>query len=508
MSNIKVLIYCRVSTKEQTQNLSLETQERECRRYCKRKNLEVVKVFVERGESAKTTDRTQLQKMLEYCRNNRGKIEQVVVFKLDRLSRSNADHHTIRAILAREGARVRSVTERIDETSSGKLMENMISAVSQYDNDVRAERTIEGMKSALKKGQWTYQAPLGYLQSAHKPGPPSLIPDPERADYIRTAFKMYVSGHHTKKEIVDRLNAEGMRTHKGNRITPQTLNKILTNAIYSGWMVVEKWEIKQRGDFEPLITEETFLKAQQLHNGNKSSITNYLVHHPDFPLRRFLSCPKCSKPLTGSKSKGRKERYPYYHCPQCKGVRYKVANVEKRFMEHLSGLRPVPEVMRLFLEIVSDLYREHKKDKIEIAKKLSARISSLEKKKEKLLSALVFEEKIDKETYEEQRSKIQIEIDRAVRTRESLEDGELNLDGILSFAEWALLKPDKTWRQMGHKQKQVFQRAIYPKGLSFDGIKFRTAEKSFVFSMIKTTLARESKVASPGGLEPSGPYGS
>src|SRR3954449_12448220 len=84
---IGAVIYVRVSTKEQTENLSLPTQLRACEEYCRRQGYEVIERFHEEGESAKSTDRTQLQKLLTYCRLNKGRVHFVVVFNLTRFAR-------------------------------------------------------------------------------------------------------------------------------------------------------------------------------------------------------------------------------------------------------------------------------------------------------------------------------------------------------------------------------------------------------------------------------------
>src|ERR1700675_2859210 len=79
---IGAVIYIRVSTKEQTENLSLPTQLRACEEYCRREGHEVLERFTEEGESAKTADRPELQRLLKYCRAQKGKVHFVVVFNL------------------------------------------------------------------------------------------------------------------------------------------------------------------------------------------------------------------------------------------------------------------------------------------------------------------------------------------------------------------------------------------------------------------------------------------
>src|SRR4051794_6739427 len=96
-------LYCRVSTKEQAQNLSLPTQLKSCRDYCARQGFDVAAVFEDAGESAKTTDRPGFQRMLQYCRENKGRVQFVVVLNVTRFSRNAYDHAVVKALLHRLG---------------------------------------------------------------------------------------------------------------------------------------------------------------------------------------------------------------------------------------------------------------------------------------------------------------------------------------------------------------------------------------------------------------------
>jgi site-specific DNA recombinase len=113
------VIYSRVSTKEQTQNLSLETQESVCRAYCERQGLEIDRVFVEQGESAKTAERTELIKLLAYCRAKKDQVQHVVVYRIDRFSRQRYDHAVLVAQLAKNGVTLKSATEPISNDAAG-----------------------------------------------------------------------------------------------------------------------------------------------------------------------------------------------------------------------------------------------------------------------------------------------------------------------------------------------------------------------------------------------------
>ena len=197
---VAAVIYVRVSTKEQTENLSLPTQLRACEEYCRREGYEVLERFTEQGESAKTTDRTELQRLLNYCRTHKGKVHFVVVYNITRFAREKYDHFALRALLKSLGISLRSATEPIDDTSTGKLMEGVLAAFAQFDNDVRSDRTRAGMRAALEQGRWTFIPPLGYLNAPKWSGK-SLVPDPERASQVTRAFDDFATGRFTKEEV-------------------------------------------------------------------------------------------------------------------------------------------------------------------------------------------------------------------------------------------------------------------------------------------------------------------
>ncbi len=96
----KAVIYCRVSTKEQVEEgNSLVTQERLCKEYALKHGFDVAHIFIEQGESAKTADRTELQKLLKYCTDRKNQIQAVIAYKIDRVSRNMDDYSQIRLVL-------------------------------------------------------------------------------------------------------------------------------------------------------------------------------------------------------------------------------------------------------------------------------------------------------------------------------------------------------------------------------------------------------------------------
>jgi site-specific DNA recombinase len=230
---VGAVIYVRVSTKEQTENLSLPTQLRACEEYCARHGFEILERFHEQGESAKTTDRSELQNLLKYCRTHKGKVHFVIVYNLTRFAREKYDHFALRAHLKSLGISLRSATEPIDDTSTGKLMEGVLAAFAQFDNDVRSERTRAGMRAALELGRWTFPEPLGYLNAPKWSGK-SLVHDPDRAELVKRAFEELATGQYTKQEVIARATEAGLRSRKGLTLSPQSFGQMMRNPIYEG----------------------------------------------------------------------------------------------------------------------------------------------------------------------------------------------------------------------------------------------------------------------------------
>ena len=161
----KGIIYVRVSSADQTQGTSLDSQERACREYAQKCGIEVVQVFVERGESATAATRTEFIKALEFCRKNSGVVSSFIVWKIDRFARNTTDHFAVRAKLTQQGVTLLSVTEPITQDHIGKLMETFLAGYAEFENEVRKQRCTGGMQARLREGVWCWSPPIGYTNS-------------------------------------------------------------------------------------------------------------------------------------------------------------------------------------------------------------------------------------------------------------------------------------------------------------------------------------------------------
>lgn len=462
---MRAVLYCRVSSAEQTKNLSLPTQEKACREYCARNGYEVDRVFIDAGESAKTTDRPEFLRLLSYCREQKTRIQAVVVYALSRFSRNSSDHHAIATLLRGLGITLRSVTEPIDESPSGKLMEGVLAAMAQFDNDVKSERVIAGMNAALERGRWVNRPPLGYLAGGRCA--PSLVPDPQRAGGVREAFALCAAGI-TGRTLIQRLTAMGVRTRHGAALTMTTLYPMLRNRAYLGFVRGPAGSSEVRGDFTPLVDEAVFGRVQaQLANAPTSTraIARHR-NHPTYPLRRFARCGVCGKPLTGSASKGRTKRYPAYHCPAgC--VRVPVETLDAAFVRLADSLRPDPDVWRLFRRQVLTAWEEQARASAGARQAIERQIGALRKQGRRLDEAFLFERSIDRATYDDQRDRIREALSVAEIEHAAAIDHGRTIEGDLDYAYEMLANASRFWTDAGSLQrKQLVQWTLFPAGVT------------------------------------------
>jgi site-specific DNA recombinase len=498
------VIYCRVSTKEQLQNLSLPVQERVCRAYCERNNWNVAQVFKE-AESAKTVNRTEFQAMLEYCFRHDKTVAAVVCYDASRFSRETADYHHTRGLLKLKGIVIRAATQPFDESPAGELTETILAAFATFDNRMRTEKTVAGMKAAQQAGRWVHRPPLGYMSV---PGARSteanLILDPERAPLLRKAFELYASGQYSKADVLTDVTILGLKDASGRSISPQTFDKLLRNPVYMGW-ITTSWGIATRGLFEPIVTEEIFTAVQNTLFKRGLQPTCRTLRSADFPLRVFARCAHCNTPLTGSFSTGRAgTRYPYYSCRDrgCKRTRRKRDDVHADFIVLLNGLQLKPEFSALLRQILVSVHEQKdtlERNRVGIARK---RIAEVQNRKQKIVDAML-DGKITQQIYVEQMERVDTELGDLQAT---IDDAALiepqALERMLDFADWFFQNAGAVWLGADLENKIRIQEAVFPSGVSLTSDGFGTVQPANLFSNLWAEIITENGLASPRGFEP------
>jgi len=482
------VIYCRVSTKEQVdEGNSLVTQQKICQEYALKNGYEVIQVFIEQGESAKTQDRTQLQKLLSFCAIRRNKVNAVITYKIDRISRNTDDYSQIRILLKRYGVEIKSTSEYFENTPAGRFMENIIANVAQFDNDVRTERSIGGMRDAMREGRYVWLVPTGF-DNTRIGGKATIAPN-ALAPLVRRTFEEIAKNLSPVDEVRRIMTKKGLTTNKGKPISKGYFYRMMKNELYAGW--IKKFGERHKGHFEPIITDELFAQVQRVLTRRKHRGFEYQWENPDFPLRRFISHPS-GKKLTGSWSQGRTKKYPYY--------RYSIPGYEISKNELEGGFKDLLECFefndknysKFKLQVKENLLKKSE-EKRKDAKRLEVHIEEL-KAKQGVIIQKNMQGIISNEVLRQQSVLIEKEICDTQIALQEIPNVGVDIQEALEYASEYLRKPSKVWQAAPFDVKWQLQWFQFPQGITFDGKKFGTQEVSNLFKAKENFLPEKSPV--------------
>ncbi len=355
----KAVIYIRVSSEEQVDNYSLETQEKICLQEAERRKIEIIQIFREEGRSAKNiVGRPVLIEMLEFCRKNKKDIDAVIVYRLDRLSRQLQDYLLIRKKLMDNGVTLLSASEPTGNGPTDRFIESMMASFAQMENDVKSERSRNGLRARFLSGLPTGVPPFGYkMENGY------AIKDVKVWDKLVKAWELMATGTKTLSEMSDLLANWGVKqTYKGKEflLKPQALSRMFKNKFYIGILSSEKHPEEVQGQHVPMVTEALFYRVQAVVDGRNTNIHVPLAKrardNKEFPLRRLVKC-KCGIPLTGGWSKGKKQRYAYYLCnKRCGTPSIPVDTLDTGLIFHLSSITPKKEALDAFIALLRRTY--------------------------------------------------------------------------------------------------------------------------------------------------------
>ena len=245
---------------------------------------------------------------------------------------------------------------------------------------------------------------------------------------------------------------------------------MLRNRVYIGQIDVPDFNVTTRGDFERLVTERVFFRVQAILDGRYEVTGPRQRNDPDFPLRGYVRCQTCGKPLTASWSKGRGDYYAYYHCRgRCRAVNISKARLEELFVEELTRLQPTPGFMRLVKDRVLSAWREMQSDARQRIGEIERKQKAIREKLDRLDAAFLYKRTIDIDTYDRHRDKLREELTLTQMDRHSSELEEMDVEGILAFAERVLPSASNLWVHSSLAQKQRLLQVFFPDGVRFDG---------------------------------------
>jgi DNA invertase Pin-like site-specific DNA recombinase len=213
----KAVGYIRVSTKDQVkEGISLDAQKAKIEAYAAINDLELLEIIRDEGASGKDLEREGMAKLLDLVGS--GKVEAVIVYKLDRLSRRTLDTLSLIESLESKGIAFHSISEKVDtKSATGKFFLTIISAVAQMERDLIAERTKDALKHKRQKGEWSGRIPFGFRIKDNR-----LVEDLEQIKVIQKAKRLRRSGK-SLREISRALCLSLGYVHKALKINLRTV---------------------------------------------------------------------------------------------------------------------------------------------------------------------------------------------------------------------------------------------------------------------------------------------
>lgn len=407
-------VYIRVSTEDQArEGFSLGEQKEKLLALCKFKELDVYKVYEDAGVSAKDIEhRPQFQQMLQDMKD--GKINYIVAYKLDRITRSVRDLEELITLLEQYGCYLLCDRDDVNtSTANGKFFVRMLTVLSQLEIEIVSERTKFGLNGAIKSGHIPGQRPFGYTKSEEK----KMVIDPTTRHYVEKIFNMYLEGK-SFQQIANYFNDNNIYPEKKWRDT--TISKIIDNRIYMGDYEQYK-RIGKKNNMEPIVymnVVEPIISRAMWEECQRQKEINQRTYTRDriYTFFQRLKCPKCGRIMKCKGSGGKKRKYMYYTCEKCH-INYredKIEEVLKNFIYDL--LEYDMAVKKYFLPILADKKRTNT-DKIDME------IKKLENQRKRIKDAYL-KEIVELEDFEEDYKLIESKI--ALLEKEKLDILDLN----------------------------------------------------------------------------------
>ena len=399
----RAVSYIRVSTREQAQRggseegFSLPAQREANKRKAQSMGALVVKEFADRGESARSANRPELQKMLAYLKEDGG-IDYVIVHKLDRLARNRADDVEINRAFEEAGVRLVSTSENIDQTPGGMLLHGIMSSIAEFYSRNLANEVIKGMGEKARNGGTLGKAPLGYVnvRARDENGREvrTIALDEERAPLIRLAFTEYATGNWTVRQLADHLNTLGLTIPPTPRrcakpITATRLHEILRHPYYKG--IVTFQGVEYPGKHEPLVDSQTWQTVQTIlasrRYGERQRIHNHF-------LKSTVVCGQCGARLSVQNAKNSKGTiYPYFVCARrcrlhdCAFTAVLIDVVEDRMSDLYRAIELSAEDRTQIEHYLHDELAQIEGDKAKAVRSLTTRRTNIEDRRRRLLHA-------------------------------------------------------------------------------------------------------------------------
>ena len=387
---MQTAIYCRVSTEEQaTEGFSIHAQKDKLTKYANINDWDIVDYYVDDGISGKNlTERPEVSRLIEDVK--KGKIKNVLIYKLDRLTRSVKDLIYLIELFDKNNCTFNSQTEKIDTSNAvGRMFVKIIGIFAEFERENLAERVTLGYEQKTREGNYTNcNGVFGYDYIV---GKGKLKLNKNEAGYVRKIYNWYLEGESMLK-IAKKLKYLNVPTKRGGHWNQSTIYSILTNPLYIGNV---RYGVGRKNGFEvsgkniiPIINEELFNNVNNLMKKRKKFQTRKYSSDDTY----YLSVLKCS--LCGSKYYARQQlqsgkKYITYQCNghnnnSCNAPGFSHIKIENAFINYLDNIKD--------LEFDKNILKKEKTDINNSTSELKEQINKLNNKKKETIKLFATDE--------------------------------------------------------------------------------------------------------------------
>ncbi len=457
-------IYIRVSTEEQVQEgFSIRGQEEKLRDYVRIKDWSLFDLYIDEGISGKNIkDRPAVGRLIEDVKA--GRVKNVLVYKIDRLTRSTSDLVFLVDLFNKYNCAFNSLMESIDtQTPSGRMFIKIIGIFAEFERENIIERVKMGRDRKVKEGYslCSSHASYGYDR---EPGKKVQTVNNEEAEIVREIFDRFVNENMSMNSIVRLLNLRKIPSKKGKLWDRKNLKNLLTNASYIGkvrhFIDDEEHYVELEGLHEPIISEELFEQAASLAEKNKATSSTKKPVEQNYYLG-FLYCAKCGGKLSTHNRKTKwKDGSFKYHCSyRCQNnvvnggcdmhgdINHK--KVETAFLAYIDRIADLNVTDEIELEQAENIHQ--KSD--ELIQSYTDKLQSLERRHREIMDSYC-DGGIDFESYRHMKNKLDSDKELIHAELAKLEN-ESNPEEALSHAD-IITNIRENWELLTDREKRQF----------------------------------------------------
>ncbi len=476
---MKAALYFRVSTDEQKERASIETQREFGAQYCKVQDINVIASYSDDGVSGTVpvSERPDGLRLLADAKAK--KFDTILVYRLDRLARSTLEILKAVETLGQWGVSIKSMTEPFETDSSvGKFLVSMLASVAQLERDAIRDRSGAGMERLARQGKWLGGRPsFGYQVIDGK-----LAIHPEQAEIVKEIFRMFLSGS-TQRAIAHHLNAQGVIHPLGpdgegvNRLWHEaTISKLLRDTVYAGTFRWRKTTARKR-----LGRRITFIKApestqiacsvpaiisiedfqetlrilqENLRRSRRNARNFYL-------LRSLVKCGCCGRTYVGLTASSRR-RNQYYRCGShfrkigvepCEGKAVRADFLDEKVWDHCAAFIRNPAAV---LDEVRHTILASQQDQNDLSSRIASLDSMLTGKMSERARVinLVRRGLINDQEAEHELTRLQQEVNQLQTERDELTKGQESAESL----ELRLLNAETMLKLMADAFRRLIKR--------------------------------------------------